>query len=193
MGARLLVIGSAGIIGISVLEQADMLVREGVGKRVRFRGEGHRSCGRGGVQDTEGVSPTGNMPAQRQRGAGVKVGESPAGMLEDGHSSSCRSCRMRATLERGLVRTRIESKRAKGTQLLERVRWGWLLVCWWQWGDIGWAWHCRRGWRRGGRDWSGHRKGASKHQTLTRWRGWDLGTGQDTGKCKREGHTVWRE
>jgi hypothetical protein len=38
-----------GVLGISVLEQADMLVREGVGERVRSRGEGRWPRGHGGV------------------------------------------------------------------------------------------------------------------------------------------------
>jgi len=48
-----------GVVGMSVLEQADTLVREGVGERVRFRDEGRWSRGRGGVWDAEDVSLTG--------------------------------------------------------------------------------------------------------------------------------------
>jgi len=49
-----------GVVGMSVLEQADMLVREGVGERVRFRDEGRWSGGgRGGVRYAEDVSLTG--------------------------------------------------------------------------------------------------------------------------------------
>ena len=47
-----------GVVGRSVLEQADMLVREGVGERVRFRGEGCWSRRRRGVWDAVDVSLT---------------------------------------------------------------------------------------------------------------------------------------
>lgn len=47
-----------GVVGISVLEQADKLVREGVGERVRSGGEGRRSRRRE-VLDARDVSLTG--------------------------------------------------------------------------------------------------------------------------------------
>lgn len=48
-----------GVIGISVLEQADMLVREGVGDRVRGGDKRRRSRRRGGVLNVAGGSLTG--------------------------------------------------------------------------------------------------------------------------------------
>ena len=48
-----------GVVGISVLEQADMLVREGVGERDRGGDRQSKSRGRGGVLGSAGVSLTG--------------------------------------------------------------------------------------------------------------------------------------
>ncbi len=48
-----------GVVGISVLEQADMLVREGVGEHVRGRDESCWSRGRGELLDAKDVSLTG--------------------------------------------------------------------------------------------------------------------------------------
>ena len=48
-----------GVVGISVLEQADMLVREGVGERDRGGERRSKSRGRGGVLGSAGVSLTG--------------------------------------------------------------------------------------------------------------------------------------
>lgn len=48
-----------GVVGISVLEQADMLVREGVGERDRGGDRRPKSRGRGGVLGAAGVSLTG--------------------------------------------------------------------------------------------------------------------------------------
>ena len=55
-----------GVIGISVLEQADMLVREGVGERDRGGDRRRRSRLRGGVQGAAGISLTGEDGSDAQ-------------------------------------------------------------------------------------------------------------------------------
>ena len=54
-----------GVVGISVLEQADILVREGVGERVLSGDEGRRSRRRGGL-DARDVSLTGEDGSDKE-------------------------------------------------------------------------------------------------------------------------------
>jgi hypothetical protein len=55
-----------GVNGISVLEQADMLVREGVGERDRGGDRRRRSRRRGGVQGAAGISLTGEAGSDEE-------------------------------------------------------------------------------------------------------------------------------